>query len=118
MYLHHFHHHGTSSPPAITNTHHPDLAVFTAQDVEQRDQYAAAGSAQGVAHRDAPAPDVQPVGTDAQELLIGQRDDRERLVNLPVVHIGDGQASSVQGLGYGEGRGGGEFGRLLRCIGE
>ena len=66
--------------PSSTN-----LASFLAKHVQQRDDDTRAARANGVAEGDCPAVHVDLGGVEAKQLVVGARDDGERLVDLEEV---------------------------------
>src|SRR5450432_647505 len=78
-----------SDPLAAADAERRDATPFAgvAQRREQSDQHPCTRSADRVAERDRPAPDVHPPRVEPQHPVVGDGDDRERLVDLPEIDV-------------------------------
>ena len=88
------------------------------EGVGEGDDDPGTGRADGVAEGDAAAVDVDLGGVEAEELVVGDSDGGEGLVNLKEGNVVLGQASTLEGLGDGKGRGDGKVDGGAGGVGE
>lgn len=98
--------------------HAGDTVLARLEQVDERDDDPAAGRAKGVTERDGAARDVELLGRDVENLLIGNGDGREGLVDLELGHLVDGDARALERDGDGLCRRDGEVDGRARGVGE
>jgi len=77
-----------------------------------------ADSPKSVSESDGTTVDVELLGRDVEDLLVGNSDGRESFVNFELGNLVDGDSCSLQGERDGVGRGDGEVDRSAGSIGE
>mmetsp|Transcript_5764 Transcript_5764/g.13405 ORF Transcript_5764/g.13405 Transcript_5764/m.13405 type:complete len:302 (+) Transcript_5764:88-993(+) len=106
-------HNGASAAPTVADAGGTEARAVLLEYGEQRDDYARAAAADGVADGDGAPVDVDLCLVEAEQLVVGEGDDREGLVDLEVVDLRQRDARVCRGLGQRGARRGGEPRRLL-----
>lgn len=106
--------HQRASPPApVTDACHAQLALLLPQHAQQRRHDPRPAATERVPERDGAPVQIDLFLAQVQQLQVCERDDRERLVDLERVDVGDIDAGVLEGFRDGErGRGGKLRGRL------
>jgi hypothetical protein len=111
-----FDHHRAGSTAAVADTNAANLALLRLQDTEEGSQDTSAAGTDGVSKCNSAAMDVDFLLREAEQLHVGEGDDAECLVDFECVDGVLGDASVLESLGNGLGRGGGELAGLLSGI--
>ena len=80
-------HNGASAAPTVADAGGTEARAVLLEHGEQRDDYARAAAADGVADGDGAPVDVDLCLVEAEQLVVGEGDDREGLVDLEVVDL-------------------------------
>lgn len=105
-----------STTATVANSSDTNLGLLLAEDGSKSGDNTGTRAAERVADGDSTAKDVDLFGVEAEDLHVGESNDREGLVDLVVVDVSGGEASVLEGLGDGEGRGGSEALRFLSGV--
>lgn len=108
--------HSGGSATAVADGSTTLLALL--QQVGEGDEDAGARGTDGVTETNSTSSNVDLLGVQAQELVVGKGNDREGLVELEKINVLNLQVSLLEGLGEGSSRGNGEINGGNRGIGK
>lgn len=108
--------HGGGSTTTIADGSTTLLALL--QQVGEGDEDAGTRGTDGVTETDSTSSNVDLLGVQAQELVVGKGNDREGLVELEKINVLNLQVSLLEGLGEGSSGSNGEINRSNRGIGK
>src|SRR6478609_6446158 len=89
-------HHGDRLAAADAQRRHAALLALALQRIQQRRQDARARGADGMPERDRAAQHVDPLGIEIEQLIVGDGDHRERLVNLVEIDVADAEPGLLE----------------------